>query len=90
MRYSWGIFYLFFWLYRSAFSVIAQTVVARLTSLGDSGQYQAGAFTILDSGQLAMQIWRILGSKFDANPHSIALREPPLGACALMLENPLL
>ena len=31
---------------------------------------------ILDSGQLAMQIWRILGSKFDANPHSIALRAP--------------
>ena len=49
MRFSWGVFYLLFWFYRSAFSVVSQLVVARLTSLGDSERYQAAVFTILNS-----------------------------------------
>lgn len=48
-RYSWGIFYLVYWVYRSAYSVIGEVVIARLTSLGDATRYQASTFSILNS-----------------------------------------
>ena len=40
---TWGVFYAFLWLYRSAASVAGQLVVSGITSLGDSGSYQSGA-----------------------------------------------
>lgn len=44
MKFSWGVIYLLLWVYRSAYSILAQIVISRLTSLGDSGKYQDGAF----------------------------------------------
>lgn len=40
MRISWGFLLALMWLYRSAFSVLGQTVIARVTTLGDSSKYQ--------------------------------------------------
>ena len=48
-RYSWGIFYLVYWVYRSAYSIIGEVVIARLTSLGDASRYQKSTFSILNS-----------------------------------------
>lgn len=39
---GWGVVLLLMWLYRCACSVIGQTVVARLTTLGDADRYQGG------------------------------------------------
>ena len=51
---TWGVFYAFLWLYRSAASVAGQLVVTQVTTLGDSGGYQSGetfvSWTVL--GQL--------------------------------------
>ncbi len=40
MRVSWGLFLAFMWLYRSAYSVVGQTVIVNLTTLGDSSKFQ--------------------------------------------------
>ena len=47
MRFSWTVVYALLWIYRSLFSVVGQLFVAQLTSLGDSGRYQAANITIL-------------------------------------------
>lgn len=39
---GWSVILLLFWLYRCAYSVLGQVVVARLTTLGDSDRYQGG------------------------------------------------
>jgi hypothetical protein len=44
MKFSWGVIYLLLWVYRSAYSILAQIAISQLTSLGDSGKYQDGAF----------------------------------------------
>jgi hypothetical protein len=49
---SWGIVYALIWVYRSAFSVLAQTIVGRLTQLGDSQSYQQAAIPVLQLGQI--------------------------------------
>jgi hypothetical protein len=43
---SWGIVYGLIWLYRSSVSVVAQSYVAGLTSLGDAGRYQNATFSL--------------------------------------------
>jgi len=43
---TWGVFYLFLWLYRSAASIAGQLLVRRITSLGDAGRYQSGELFI--------------------------------------------
>jgi len=40
MRFSWGFIYGVLWIYRSAYSYLGQVVVATLTTLGDSSQFQ--------------------------------------------------
>lgn len=40
---GWGAVLLLIWLYRCAFSVLGQTVIVRLTTLGDADRYQGGA-----------------------------------------------
>ncbi len=50
MRISWSVVYLLLWLYRCAYSVAAQLVIAQFTSLGDSGKYQDGQFGELGDG----------------------------------------
>lgn len=44
MRFSWGAVYALFYLYRCAFSVLAQVVFLRLTSVPDTTGYQASNF----------------------------------------------
>lgn len=39
---TWGVFYAFLWLYRSAVSVVGQLFVSQITFLGDMGGYQFG------------------------------------------------
>ena len=39
---GWGVALLLIWLYRCAFSVLGQTVVVQLTTLGDADRYQGG------------------------------------------------
>jgi hypothetical protein len=40
---AWSVVLLLFWLYRCVYSVVGQTVVIRLTTLGDADRYQGGA-----------------------------------------------
>lgn len=47
MTFSWNIAYVFLWFYRSLYSVVGQLYVVQLTSLGDSGRYQAARITLL-------------------------------------------
>ncbi|HJN23617.1 MAG TPA: hypothetical protein QF509_06915, partial [Rhodospirillales bacterium] len=44
LRFSWGMFYVFLFLYRSMFSVFTELVVMRLTNIGDTRAYQMGSF----------------------------------------------
>ncbi len=44
LRFSWGMFYVFLFLYRSMFSVFTELVVMRLTNIGDTRSYQMGSF----------------------------------------------
>lgn len=37
---TWSLIYFLLWLYRCLYSVVAEVVIGRLTSLGDSGRYQ--------------------------------------------------
>ena len=53
---TWGVFYAFLWLYRSAASVAGQVVVSQVTTLGDSGGYQSGG---------AFVSWIVLGQLTD-------------------------
>ena len=53
---TWGVFYAFLWLYRSAASVAGQVVVSQVTALGDSGRYQSGE---------AFVLWVVLGQLTD-------------------------
>jgi hypothetical protein len=53
---SWGIFYLLLWIYRSVVSLLGQSVVAQLTSLGDSQSYQDTGYTFAG----ALNIWRVV------------------------------
>jgi len=45
---GWGVFLVFLFFYRCGMSVLGELVVAKLTSLGDSEQYQRSAFTVLE------------------------------------------
>ncbi|MDA1101390.1 MAG: hypothetical protein O2967_20690 [Proteobacteria bacterium] len=45
---GWGVFFIVLFVYRCGMSVLGELVVARLTSLGDSEQYQRSAFTVLE------------------------------------------
>ena len=36
---TWGVIYVLLWFYRCIYSVLAETVISRLTSLGDTAQY---------------------------------------------------
>ena len=42
LQITWGIIYLFLFAYRTCFSIIGESVVRKLTSIGDTGTYQAG------------------------------------------------
>ena len=58
---TWGVFYAFLWLYRSAASVAGQLVVSQFTLLGDSSGYQSGkAVSWIVLGQLT-NIRRVRG-----------------------------
>lgn len=48
---GWGVFFVFLFFYRCGMSVLGELVVARLTALGDAGQYQQSSFTILQLTQ---------------------------------------
>jgi len=48
MNINWRSFYVFLFLYRCAYSVLAQQVIASLTLLGDSSQYQLGRIPLLE------------------------------------------
>ena len=37
---TWSVVYLLLWVYRCFYSLAAEVIIARLTSLGDSGRYQ--------------------------------------------------
>jgi hypothetical protein len=49
---GWGVFFVFFYFYRCGMSVLSELVVARLTALGDTGQYQASVFTVFEVKQI--------------------------------------
>ena len=58
---TWGVFYAFLWLYRSAASVAGQLVVSQFTLLGDSSGYQSSkAVSWVVLGQLT-NIRRVRG-----------------------------
>jgi hypothetical protein len=42
---SWRSFFVLLFFYRCGMSVVGETIIARLTTLGDSSQYQAGGFS---------------------------------------------
>ena len=44
LRFSWGMFYVFLFLYRSMFSVFTELVVMRLTNIGDTRTYLKAIF----------------------------------------------
>lgn len=45
--FSWRLFYVFLYLYRTAVSIVAQVYVVQLTVLGDSGQFQQSSVGLL-------------------------------------------
>ena len=67
---KWGAIYFLFFLYRCTFAVIAETLIARLTPLGDTTRYQSKFFGwgVTDSTQLTIAIGSIFRSIFGYNP----------------------
>ena len=49
---TWRLFYVFYFLYRCALSILAQVVVSSLTILGDSGSYQTAGSVFLHADGL--------------------------------------
>jgi len=84
MRFTWPIFYAILFLYRCGYSVIAQTIIARLTPLGDAGSFQTSATPLLSNfsiplliaapRQVAQQVAITIGGGF----HRIFAGEPIL------------
>lgn len=79
MRFTWGATYALFWIYRSIFSFLGQTIVLRLTSVPDTAGYQAFGYSqlggllaggpgIVETGPLMQQnatmITQIVGGVF--------------------------
>jgi hypothetical protein len=60
VRISWGLIFALLWLYRSAYSFVGQVLVIRLTTLGDSSQFQRADLTP-GKGEFAIQAADIVG-----------------------------
>jgi hypothetical protein len=78
---SWNVFFLFLFLYRSAFSVLGELVIMRFTSIGDTESYQQagvnarlekvvsrdpiGSLTAIDSFEASTYITDWVGAQFN-------------------------
>lgn len=95
---TWGVVYALIFAYRTAMSIVAETVVARLTLLGDTSQYSRGEFTILEQDlsavvtnnrQVATQITESIGAFFyqlsDGNPIAINLGFQVIGFIGIVI-----
>ncbi len=69
---TWGVIYFLLWVYRCIFSVLAELVIARLTSLGDSAQY---ADTLVER-----DVGDSLANAFDSPRHAATALTEGLGS----------